>query len=398
MTAKTARKPAANAYAGLGTILGSSPLANLVQDAPQSYSVVSIAEITVKEQDRKEFEDEQNTLADFAADIKKRGVLQPILLRKMPEGYELVAGERRLRASKLAGLDRIPAVIRIMTDAEAEEAQFIENIERKNLTQIEEATRVQREIDALGSTDAFLAKYNKQRPWLSKLLGLLKLPEESRRLVSENISADLEVINTVRQVEKANPAAARDLVDTLKKGRGKVDARKTATTALKQVKPPKKAPATKSDASPATPAAAQAANANNFAPAKSGGTGTENFADAKIDGAPVFSPATALDTVYASLQQPGATVKKSLATLSEGDRADVGSWLYTFYDAGRHAMTAKGTRAELMASAVLQGLNSGEFATNGAGALALVAFMHGAEGSTEYDLTAVVKTALPRSK
>lgn len=393
MTAKTARQPAKSAYAGLGDILGSSPLANLVQDAPQSYSVVSIAEITVKEQDRKEFEDAENKLSDFAADIKKRGVLQPILLRTTADGYELVAGERRLRASKLAGLDRIPAVIRTMTDEEADEAQFVENIERKNLTQIEEAARIQREIDELGSIDAFLAKYNKQRPWLSKTLSLLKLPEESRRLVTESISADLEVINKVRQIEKVNPIAAKEVVDALKKGRGKEDARKTAETALKLVKPPKKV--TKEAETPQA-ATVDAPTPENFASAKSERV-DENFADAKFGGAPVFTPANVLNTLYTGLQQPGATVKKTLDGLSESDRTDVGAWLYTFYDAGRHAVAA-GNRAESTASAVLHGLANNEFSGSGTGALALVAFLHGAEGETEYDLTAVLKTALPRSK
>jgi ParB family chromosome partitioning protein len=391
---KAARNAQSNAFAGLGDILGTSDLAGLVEDAHQDYSMVRIAEITVKDQDRKEFEDAENTLADLAADILKRGVLQPILLRKTQDGYELVAGERRLRSSVIAGLDRIPAIIRTMTDAEAAEAQFVENIHRKNLTQIEEAGRIQREIDALGSTDAFLAKYNKQRPWLSKTLGLLKLPEESRRLVTENISADLEVINKVRQVEKVNPDAAKDLIDTLKTGRGKVDARKTADTALKLVKPPKK-PAKGTPTIP--PAAVKASDAKNFASAKSEAAG-ENFADAKLNGAPVFSPASALDTVFTNLQAPGATVKKALGGLSESDRADVGAWLYTFYDAGRHAAMEKRNRAERMASAVLQGLASNQFAGSGAGALALVAFVHGTEGETDYDLTAVIKTALPRSK
>jgi ParB family chromosome partitioning protein len=393
MTAKTARKPATSAYAGLGSMLGSSPLANLVEDAPQSYSMVAIAEITVTKQDREEFEDDENQLSDLAANIKKHGVLQPILLRKMAGGYELVAGERRLRASVLAGLDRIPAVIRTMTDAQKKEAQFIENIQRKNLTQIEEARKIQSEIDELGSTDAFLAKYNKQRPWLSKTLSLLKLPEESRRLVTENISADLEVISKVRQIEKVNPAAAKEVVDTLKKGRGKEDARKTAETALKLVKPSKKAA---KEAQPILAATVDAPTTENFADAKSEGAG-ENFADAKLTAAPVFTPASALNKLYADLQQSGATVKKTLGGLSESDRTDVGAWLYTFYDAGRHAV-AGGNRAESMAGAVLHGLANNEFSGSGTGALALVAFLHGAEGETEYDLTAVLKTALPRSK
>ncbi|BCF95406.1 ParB/RepB/Spo0J family partition protein [Paraburkholderia largidicola] len=381
---KAARNAQTNAFAGLGDILGASELTGLMEESHQDYSMVRLDEITIKEQDRKEFEDAEQTLADLAADIKKRGVLQPVLLRNTADGYVLVAGERRVRASKIAELERIPAIIRTMTDDEAQEAQFVENTHRKNLTQIEEAARIQREVDELGSVDAFLSKYNKNRSWLSKTLSLLKLPEESRRLVTENISADLEVISRVRQVEKQDPQAARDLVDTLKATRGKVDARKTSDAALKKAKPKKAAQ------QPAAPVAA------DTKPAKADIVASNGFADAK-NGAPVFSPTDALDAIHAQLAR-GESVKKTLASLQEQDRAEVGAWLYSFYDAGQHAMKAKGTRAELLASAVLKGLADNQFAHDGAGALALAAFLHGTDVHAEYDLSSVLKAAATSSK
>jgi ParB family chromosome partitioning protein len=383
MTAKNPRQAATSAYAGLGDVLSGSGLMDLIEDADESYSMIRIAEITVKGQDRKEFEDAENLLSDFAADIKVRGVLQPILLRKMPDGYELVAGERRLRASVIAGLDRIPAVIRTMTDKEAADAQFAENIQRKNLTQIEEAGRIQRDLDELGSIDAVLAKHNKQRPWLSKMLGLLKLPEESRRLVTEHISADVEVINKVRQVEKANPVAAKKLVDELKRGRGKVDARKQADTVLRQIKPTKKPVGSK----PVNGAASAA-----------GKSKTSNFADAKNSSMPALSPEKALNAAYRALLTAGATPKKALASMSPEERTDVGAWLHAFFDGGQQATKSPAQRASKLTRAVLEGLASNQFASTGAGALALVAFLLGAGGEAEYDLLDVLKVAIPHAK
>src|SRR5690606_30176801 len=107
------------------------------------------------------FEDADNSLQELADDIAKRGVLQPILVRPVQGGrYQLIAGERRFRAAKLAGLANIPVHVKAMSDEEAEEAQFIENIHRKNLTLREQAARIQRDLDACGGdVKAVLKKY-----------------------------------------------------------------------------------------------------------------------------------------------------------------------------------------------------------------------------------------------
>ncbi|WP_221620517.1 ParB/RepB/Spo0J family partition protein [Conchiformibius steedae] len=207
-----------------------------------TLTVVPLSDIQVKEQIRKHFEDETNSLSELAESIKQRGVLQPILLRPAPNGsgYELIAGERRFRAAQLAGLSSIPAHIKNLSDEEAEDAQLAENIQRKNLTQQEEALKIQRDLDKLGSVEAVLAKHNKSRAWLSKMLGLLNLPEQAQRLVQENISADLEVINLVKTVEKQDSLAAKQLVDDLKQTRGQADARAKAKAVKERVKPKKK--------------------------------------------------------------------------------------------------------------------------------------------------------------
>ncbi|BBL35997.1 nucleoid occlusion protein (plasmid) [Nitrosomonas stercoris] len=196
-----------------------------IQSLAVEQSVAKIPEIplnllTIKKQVRVEFEDDAHPLSELADDIKTRGVLQPILVRPVQGGkYELVAGERRYRAAKMAGLEAIPALVKPMTDEEAAEAQFIENIKRKNLTLQEEAQRIQRDLDTCGGDiAAVLKKYGKPksgRAWIYKMRGLLNLSEQAQRLISENITADIEVINDIRQIEKINPEKARETVDRL---------------------------------------------------------------------------------------------------------------------------------------------------------------------------------------
>ncbi|MDG5824389.1 ParB/RepB/Spo0J family partition protein (plasmid) [Xylella fastidiosa subsp. pauca] len=104
VTTATATKE--NAFAGASDALGAG-IDALFADQGAQYSLIPLDMIQVKTQIRESFEDEENTLEDLAASIKVRGVLQPILLRSNSEGYELIAGERRYRASKLAGLEQI---------------------------------------------------------------------------------------------------------------------------------------------------------------------------------------------------------------------------------------------------------------------------------------------------
>jgi ParB family chromosome partitioning protein len=225
-------KPAAaGAFAAATAALGAGVDAIFDQEGPL-VSDLMLDMIDLSEQVRSEFEDEDNTLKELAGSIAAHGILQPILVRPRGHRYQLVAGERRYRASKLAGKPSIPAYIREITDAEFEDMQFAENIQRKNLTQLEQARRLQRDYEALGGNLGKLAaKHNKGKPWLSRMLGLLELPEQAARMIGENISADVDLINTVKQVEKADKQAAKDLVDQLKATRGQTDARATARRA-----------------------------------------------------------------------------------------------------------------------------------------------------------------------
>ncbi|MBQ6335332.1 MAG: ParB/RepB/Spo0J family partition protein [Erysipelotrichaceae bacterium] len=135
-------------------------------------------------QPRKEFD--ENGLKELAESIKENGVFQPILVRKSVQGYELVAGERRLRASKLADKTTIPAIIVDFDDKQMMEISLLENIQRKDLTPIEEASAYAQLIKKLGYTQDQLAKrLGKSRTNVANMLRLLSLPEGVKKLVNE---------------------------------------------------------------------------------------------------------------------------------------------------------------------------------------------------------------------
>ena len=154
--------------------------------ATTGTATIKISEIRANPyQPRKEFD--QTGLQELADSIKENGVFQPILVRKSLSGYELVAGERRLRASKLAGLKEIPVIIKDFGDKEMMEISLLENIQRKDLTPIEEASAYEQLIKKLNYTQEQLAKrIGKSRANVTNLLRLLTLPQEVQALVNDN--------------------------------------------------------------------------------------------------------------------------------------------------------------------------------------------------------------------
>lgn len=135
-------------------------------------------------QPRTEFDEE--ALRALADSVKEKGVLQPLLVRKVGNDYELIAGERRLRASKLAGLSEVPVIVREMTDQEVLEVALVENLLRENLSAIEEAEGLQRLIDEFSHTQEALSKIvGKSRSHIANTLRLLTLPESVQNLVKE---------------------------------------------------------------------------------------------------------------------------------------------------------------------------------------------------------------------
>ncbi len=134
-------------------------------------------------QPRKNFDDE--ALQELAASIKEHGVFQPIIAKKSVKGYEIIAGERRVKASRLAGLETIPAIIKNFTDEEMMEIALLENLQREDLSALEEAMAYQKLQQTLNLTQEELAKkVGKSRSHITNMLGLLQLPEEVKDYIT----------------------------------------------------------------------------------------------------------------------------------------------------------------------------------------------------------------------
>lgn len=133
-------------------------------------------------QPRKSFN--EDALRELSESIKNHGVFQPIIVKKGIRGYDLIAGERRLRASKMAGLDKIPAIVKDFSDDEMREIALLENIQRENLTAIELAWAYKGIIDNLDIRQEDLAlRIGKSRSHITNTLGLLNLPEEVQKMI-----------------------------------------------------------------------------------------------------------------------------------------------------------------------------------------------------------------------
>lgn len=160
---------------------------NIVESAKES-DIIDILIDDIKTnpyQPRRVFN--QEALDELAESIRNYGVFQPIIVKKTIKGYYLVAGERRLRASKLAGKSTIPAIVKNFSDDEMREIALLENIQRENLTAIELAWAYKGVIDSLHIRQEDLAqKLGKSRSHVTNTLGLLRLPENVQNLILEN--------------------------------------------------------------------------------------------------------------------------------------------------------------------------------------------------------------------
>lgn len=154
------------------------PIEEIVENTPKEDIVdIKLSELRSNPyQPRQKFDQEK--LVELANSIKEYGVLEPIIVTKSIKGYEIVAGERRKKASELAGLETIPAIIKDFTDSEMMQIALLENIQRENLTAIEEAEAYSNLLKVLNVTQEELAsKIGKSRTYITNMVGLLNLPE-----------------------------------------------------------------------------------------------------------------------------------------------------------------------------------------------------------------------------
>ncbi|HPL98998.1 MAG TPA: ParB/RepB/Spo0J family partition protein [Bacillota bacterium] len=201
---------------GLGKGLGA-----LIPEGEESdrNSIVEIKITDIEANDkqpRKAFNDA--TLADLSESIKEHGVVQPIIVRKLGSSYQIVAGERRWRAARLAGKKTIPAIIKECSNLEVMELALIENLQREDLNSIEEAMAYKSLIEEYNMTQEEISKkIGKSRPAIANSLRLLQLPQEIKNMIAEgkisqgHARALLSISGEKKQLDMAEKIIAQQL-------------------------------------------------------------------------------------------------------------------------------------------------------------------------------------------
>jgi ParB family chromosome partitioning protein len=189
----------------------------VIEENKKDVTEINIDEIRSNPyQPRKTFD--TASLNELAKSIEEYGVVQPIIVKKSIKGYELVAGERRTKAAKIAGLKSIPAIIKDFDDQAMMEIALIENIQREDLNPMDEASSISNIIKLRGYTqEEFANKFGKSRTYVTNLLGLLKLPDEVKRLVEKRAlsMSHARVLSKIDDDEKVTNLAKRVITDEI---------------------------------------------------------------------------------------------------------------------------------------------------------------------------------------
>jgi ParB family chromosome partitioning protein len=199
---------------GLGALISDSTPEEAGEEATRGIEQIKVARIhKSSQQPRRRFD--QEALAELTASIREHGVLQPLLVRAMDEGYELIAGERRLRAATDAGLEQVPAIVMEASDSDAMELALIENLQREDLNAIEEAEGYRVLAERFDMTqEQIAARVGKARASVANALRLLALPEEVKRMIADDmISAGHAKLLSGLSDDQAQVALARRTID-----------------------------------------------------------------------------------------------------------------------------------------------------------------------------------------
>ena len=363
------------------------------QSDDADFEMLDANEIRVHAQGREEFEDETQTLSDLGDSLAKRWG-QPIIVNRVDGVDNLVAGERRLRAAKLKGIKLVPArVFHDLTPEEVDDLQRAENNHRKNLTQMEEARQVKKDLENLGGdTAALLAKYNKNKTWLSKTLAILDLGPVTSQVVAGDLSADKEVLLALRTVEKHDPAAAQEVVETLRKGGGKVNAREVVNEAKNKVKP---GTADKKPRKEKEGSKKKTKDAGSDSDSDAGGSVATppDLSHTEPSDGVVFSAFSSFAGTESAGPQPHSSdaglagftpgqgsTEVAISELSDVERTELSARLEEHYVAGRISVT------DDPAKALFHGMSAGHYGSRGEAAMRLSAFMQGVALRKAFDL------------
>lgn len=207
---------------GLEELFYNEPIAydkmeeKILTETPKEAIVnVKISELRSNPYQPRQVFDEE-ALKELAASIKEHGVFQPIIIKKSIKGYEIIAGERRVKASQMAGLEEIPAIVRDFTDEEMMEIALLENLQRENLNPMEESRAYKKLLETLQITQEELAKkLGKSRSYITNMLGLQTLPENIQTMISNKqmTMGHARVLSKLENVNQQEELAEKIIAD-----------------------------------------------------------------------------------------------------------------------------------------------------------------------------------------
>lgn len=219
---------------GLGALIRD---ADLLARTSDQFFFCGIEEITPNPyQPRQNVRDQ--AFEDLVESVRERGILQPLLVRSSEDGYQLIAGERRWRAAQLAGLQRVPVIVKESAEPESFELALIENIQRKDLNSIEEGEAYRRLHEEFGLSQEHIAKkIGKDRSTVANMIRLLKLPEKIRNDLVDDILTMGHARALLALPDAAVQLQARNTI--VKRGLSVRETEKLVQTLLKRKKKPK---------------------------------------------------------------------------------------------------------------------------------------------------------------